>query len=46
MEHVTATTEWQPADRPGQVAALLALLFAPTPDAEPANDAEPARGAA
>lgn len=24
-----ATTEWQPDDRPGQVAALIALLFAP-----------------
>ncbi len=36
MTRITPTTEWQPDDRPGQVAALIALLFAPTV----ADDAE------
>lgn len=35
-DRTTATATWQPADRPGQVAALVALLFAPTV----ADDAE------
>lgn len=29
MSDITATALWHPTDQPGQMAALLALLFAP-----------------
>lgn len=37
MFEAPAAVQWQPADRPGQLAALVALLYAPEPaDAEDA----------
>ncbi|WP_456789755.1 hypothetical protein [Cellulomonas sp. P5_C5] len=35
-DQITATAEWLPADRPGQLDALLALLF----NRERAHDAQ------